>query len=187
MRTTTTRRLARLGVAALTATVLGLGFGARPAFASLWQLSDGFEGDPSATWTFDLAGTGGGVFEIGAGRARTGSNNAFLRADTGYSAVGRTVHVTPKEVHDDASCFLGFQVTPVGAAVTMVNVEVIDPSSWTYLALQTIRISSNGWRLVSTPNWTGGPVNVFVRLSALAGRGFAPVRVDDMIVQCTFL
>jgi hypothetical protein len=190
MRSVSIRRLARLGVAGLTTTVLALGLGASPAFASLWQLSDGFEGDPSATWEFDVVGSGGGLFEMGLGTARTGSNNAFLRADTEFTALGRSVHVTPKEVHDDASCFLGFQVTPVPSAalpaIALMNVEVIDPSTWTYLAVQTTRISSDGWRMITSPNWTGGPVNVFARLSLVAGRGLAPVRVDDMIMQCTF-
>jgi hypothetical protein len=186
MRSNSTLKLARLGAAALTATALALTFGARPASASLWQLSDSFEGDPSATWAIDGVGGGGGVFEIGVGTAKTGSNNAFLRADTDWYGVGRTVHVTPKEVHADANCSAGFQITPVGAAVTLLNIEVIDPDTWDYLALQTVRISSNGWRLVTSPGWTGGPVNVFVRVSMLAGRGFAPIRVDDLTVQCTF-
>jgi len=177
----------RTVVAALVSAVLAVALGARPAFASLWQLTDSFDANPSATWSFFAAGSGGGVFETGFGTARTGSTNAFLRADTEFTSVGRTVHVTPKQVHSDANCSLSFQVSPVGPpSLSLVNVEVIDPGSWNYLAVQTVRISSAGYRQVVSPNWTGGPVDVVARLSVLAGRGFVPVRVDDMIMQCAF-
>jgi hypothetical protein len=174
---------ARLALATLTATALALGFGATPAQADIWQHNDGFEGNPAAVWTLFNSGVGSGSFEIGAGTARTGSNNAIIFAQDGWSSVGKTVRVTPRQVNM-TTCILAFQLAPVG--VSMVNVEVINPADWTYLAVRTVRLTNAGYRLVTTPTWVGGPVNVFVRVSMLAGRGFGPVRVDDMIVQCSF-
>jgi hypothetical protein len=183
MRIRASGRLARLAIAAVTVTALTLGLSASPALADLWQHSDGFEGNPAAVWTLAHAGTGDGWFEIGAGTARTGSNNAFITATTDWSSVGKQVRLTPRTVHQ-TTCGAGFQVNPIGIA--MVNVEVINPVDWTYIALRTVRLTGSGYRLVATPTWANGPVDVFVRISVLAGRGFGPVRVDDMVVQCAF-
>jgi hypothetical protein len=177
-------RLARLAVAALATTAVALGVAASPAYADLFQHTDGFEGDPAAVWEFHRSGAGSGDFEIGLGTARTGQNNAILTTSAGgWSGVGKLLTVRPRTAGHSTTCGGGFFVRPIGGPAVL-NVEVIDPVSWTYLALRTVRVTDTAWRRHDVATYRDGPSEVFMRVSLLGGSG--PVRVDDMTFQCTF-
>lgn len=177
-------RFARFAVAAAATTAVTLAVAAGPAHADLWQHSDGFEGDPAAVWEFHRVGAGSGTFELSAGTARTGLNNAHLTTSAGgWSAVGKLLTVRPRTAGHATTCGGGFHIRALNGAAVL-NVEVIDPASWTYLALRTVRVTDGTWRLHNVATYQNGPTQVFMRV-ALAG-GSGPVRVDDMVFQCTF-
>ncbi|MBN2528974.1 MAG: hypothetical protein JXR76_21475 [Deltaproteobacteria bacterium] len=152
------------------------------AHANLWQLSDGFDSNPSDTWYFETYGVSGAGFDINAGTARSAPNNAYLWSQTNFSAVGRYVTLRNNSYRDQ--CAAGIHIQ--GMAGAKVNVEIIDPKKWVYVSLKTATINSSGYTKVLVPAWTGGPNTVYFRVSLLNGSGFSMVRVDDLVVQCTY-
>ncbi|MDG4828218.1 hypothetical protein O7627_02725 [Solwaraspora sp. WMMD1047] len=183
MRTAITR-FVRLTAAAAVATAVALTVAVSPAHADLWQHSDGFEGDPAAVWEFHRSGAGSGSFQIGQGTARSGSNNALLSTSAGgWSGVGKLLTVRPRTAGHATTCGGGFFVQATSGPAVL-NVEVIDPASWTYLALRTVRVTDTAWRRHDVASYQNGPTQVFMRVSLLGGS--APVRVDDMVFQCSF-
>src|SRR5262245_18859776 len=177
------KRLASITAALAVSCALVIG-SAGPANASLWQVSDGFEGNPAATWTFFKVGTGGGGFDINAGTARTPYNNAWLSVQSsGWSSVGRNVHLTPVPFHQ-ASCAARINVLPLGTAT--VNFEIIKPSTWTYISLKTVTLSGGTYQAVTTSAWNAVDADVFLRVSLIYTNGFSAVRLDDMVVQCAY-
>jgi hypothetical protein len=182
------------GVCALAVSAAVLVIGVGPAHAaapaqsvrpqSIWQNQDGFESSPSSTWNFDGDGTGNGGFDIGAGTARSGSNDAWMTDQGGWVSVGRPVHLTPAQFHT-AQCAAQIYVQPFGN--TLVALDVIEPSSWTYIASQQATLNGGSYTAVTVGPWSPGAVDVYIRL-VLAGNtgGFAAVRVDDLTVQCTY-
>lgn len=178
------KSLVRLAVAVAATTAVTLGVAASPAQADLWQHTDGFESNPAAVWQFHRAGAGSGALELGAGTAAAGLNNAILTTSPGgWSGVGKLLTVRPRTAGHSTTCGGGFGVRPVGAPAVL-NIEVIDPTTWTYLALRTVRVSEPVWRRHDVASYRDGPTQVFVRVSLLGGSG--PVRVDEMGFQCTF-
>jgi hypothetical protein len=153
-----------------------------PAQASLWQLQDGFDYQPAATWTIEHVGTSGGGFDLNAGTARTAPNDAFLWAQTQFSSVGRSV--TLRNNSTRTSCAAGIYLQGFDGA--KVNVEVIDPSTWTYVALNTVTISGSGYRQYTVGPWTGGPNTVYMRVSLLGTGAYNLIRIDDLTVQCSY-
>ncbi|MBM7075142.1 hypothetical protein [Micromonospora humida] len=183
MRTALTRAV-RITAAAVMATTVALTVAVSPAQADLWQHTDGFESSPAAVWEFHRSGAGSGAFELGAGKAHSGANNAILTTSAGgWSGVGKLLTVRPRTAGHNTTCGGGFFVQAVSGPAVL-NVEVIDPASWTYLALRTVRITDTVWRRHDVASYANGPSQVFVRVSLLGGSG--PVRVDDMAFQCTF-
>lgn len=177
-------RFSRIAVAALATTAVTLGVAAGPARADLWQHTDGFESSPASVWEFHRVGAGSGAFELNAGTARTGANNAILTTSAGgWSGVGKSLTVRPRTAGHSTTCGGGFFVRALSGPAVL-NIEVIDPASWTYLALRTVRVSDTAWRQHDVASYVNGPTQVFMRVSLLGGSG--PVRVDDMVFQCTF-
>jgi hypothetical protein len=167
-------------VVAASAGVLAITVG--PAQASLWQLQDGFDYQPAATWTVEHYGTSGGGFDINTGTAHTAPNNAYLWAQTQFASVGRSV--TLRNNSTRSSCAAGIYLQGFDGA--KVNVEVIDPSSWTYVALNSVTITGGSYRQYTVGPWTGGPNTVYVRVSLLGTGAYNLVRVDDLTVQCSY-
>lgn len=157
---------------------------AGPAQASVWQFSDGFEGNPSAVWTLYRVGTGGGGYDYNAGTARTPYHNAWLSMQgSGWSSVGRTVHLTPATVHQ-TSCTARIYALPLGTA--KLNLEIIKPSTWTYISLKTVTLTGSSYQAVTTDSWNALDVDVFVRVSLIYTGSFSAVRLDDLAVQCIY-
>lgn len=153
------------------------------AHAGIWQLNDGFEYNPAATWTLYHSAIGGGGFDLNAGTARTGYNDAWLSVQTGFSSVGRSVYLTPAQLHQ-SSCGAAIYISALSGS--QLNFEVINPSTWTYIALKTVTLSGGGYTLVTVGPWVPGPLTVFIRVSLLGNGGFSAVRVDDLLVQCQY-
>jgi hypothetical protein len=162
-----------------------LAVSATAAHADTWQLSDGYELNPTTTWSLERYGVSSGGFELNQGTARTGRNNAYLRATTSFSALGRTVRITPTR-HGPTCAASVYVQTPGGATV---NFEVINPASWTYIRLTTVTPAStgSGWTLVSSPVWepgVNGGENVVIRVALLGNGTSTWIRLDDLQVSC---
>lgn len=164
----------------VSAGLLGVTGGA--AQASIWQLNDGFDFQPASTWSVGTAGTGGGGFDLNVGTARSAPNDAFLWSQTQFSSVGRSV--TLRNNSTRIACGAGVYVQGLSGA--RVNFEVINPATFTYLALQSVTLSGGGYTQIIVPAWSGGPNTVLVRVSLLGSGGFNSIRIDDLVVQCTY-
>lgn len=188
MRRTLARRAAaagRLTKVAITSVLVSAGLltaTATAAHASIWQVSDGFDYQPASTWQLTHVGTGGGLFELNAGTARTAPNNAYLWAQNNFSSVGRSVTLRNNSTRN--FCIAGIYLK--GLSGVKVNFEVINPSTWTYISLKTVTLTGGGYTQATVPSWQGGPNTVYVRVSLLGSGSFSSVRVDDLVVQCTY-
>lgn len=184
------RSALRLFTAAVVATAL---IPAAPASAGIWQLTEGFESPPPARlrWTnSDPAVCGTPTWGGWASNPRTGSGLAHIYAlDPGeWCWIARTIQLTPVPAHPGARCGLGVWATVTGRNVSL-NVEVIDPATWTYIAFA--QLTPNGTRDYRqvTVGWTARRADVVVRFSIVnpAGSGStAASDIDDLVVQCSY-
>ena len=138
---------------------------------------DGFEESPARTWTLYHEGNGSGGFELNAGTAQGGLNNAWLTSITGWSSVGRSVFLAAHPL----GCVGRIDIRPFGSV--KLNFEIIDPPTWTYVALKTVTLSGSAYQTVSVGPFVPAG-SVFVRVSLLGNGGFSAVRVDNLSVIC---
>lgn len=162
------------------------GLGVSSAYANLWQLQDGFESsDYASTWTRYHSGNGSGGFDVKAGRARSGYNNSWLTVLTGWSSVGRTVQFTPYLPGRTLNCAAQIYIQPV-IGNSKLNFEVIDPSTWRYVALKTVTLSGTSYQRVTVGSFIPARKDVFVRVSLIGNGSTSAARVDDLTVQCQY-
>ena len=171
-----------LGLAAVLATTVAAP--ATPASAGFFSnrvLSESFEGSSAGTWTFD--GSPGcdfcGYIDSDSISAHSGTRSAFIEAyifDDFYS-VGKSVHLTWGL---SGICTARLYISHIGVA----NIEVIDPSDWTYLALNSLQ-GSSGYQLQSV-SWRGGPSNVYFRVSTVPSSDQQDpwANIDDITIDC---
>jgi hypothetical protein len=172
------RLLAAFGVA-----ILALGFSATHAKASIWQLQDSFEVNAPSTWRLEHAGTGGGWFESLGQYSRTGAWDSYIWVASGFSSVGRLVSFTPFLPGRTLSAGAGIYLRPYGTNVR-VNFEVIDPDTWTYIALKTVTLANSyTYQFVNVGPFVPYRKDVYVRVSVLDSGG---VDVDDLTVQAVY-
>lgn len=174
-------------VAAVAATLVGVT--ATPAHASGWQLIDGFESGTAALWSF--SGNPGcgfcGYISDDPWQVHGGAQAASIEAmsaDSWFSAA-RTVHLGPAAQHRTTCSARIFVKMPAG----QLNFEIIDPATWTYVALTHVGTSNVNYRAVTVGSWLGGPVDVVVRVSVLrvgAPPTTAFAMIDDLTVSCTY-
>jgi hypothetical protein len=160
------------------------GLGVLSAYANVWQLQDGFEYSPASTWTLYHSGNGSGGFDIKAGRSRSGYNNAWLTVLTGWSSVGRTVQFTPYLPGRTLNCGAQIYIQPVIGS-SKLNFEVIDPSTWRYVALKTVTLTGGSYQAVAVP-FVPARKDLFVRVSLLGNGSTSAARVDDLTVSCQY-
>ncbi len=175
-------RLARATAATVAVSAVVVAFTGSAAYASLWQLTDGFDYQPANTWTVEAYGSSGGGFDLNAGTARTAPNNAYLWAQSQFSAVGRSVTLRNNSTRN--GCAAAVYLTGLSGA--KVNVEVINPSTWTYISLRQVTLTGGGYTQYAVPSWTGGPNTVYVRIALVGSGAYQLVRVDDLVVQCNY-
>jgi hypothetical protein len=172
------RRIATvmLGFAAAAGLVLAV---AAPAHAQLIVANDGFEDQPGR-WSFTRSGVGSGGFEVNSAYAREGSDNGWLRVTSGFSSVGRSVNL---QNGISIRCDSWIYVQTPGATL---NIEIIDPATFNYIALETVTLGStgSGYRQVGAGPWRADIKNVLFRVSLLAGSSPTWVRLDSMGVHC---
>jgi hypothetical protein len=160
--------------------------GPAPAQAS-WTLTDNLESASApSTWVFSGVGAGGGGLEYNT-TAHSGTNLAWLESfdESSWMSGGRSVHLGVAAGSCSASVF----IRPLGR--TRVNVEVIDPATWTYIALKSVTIGvSNGgyqpYQQIFVASWTVSKLDVFFRVSLLGSSGDWgwDANFDDLSIIC---
>jgi hypothetical protein len=172
-----------LGLAALLATTLAMP--ATPASASIFSnrvLSESFEGSSAATWTFNGRPSCNfcGYIDADSIAAHSGTHSAFIESFVFYNfySVGKSVHLTWGLLQ---VCTARLYISHIGTA----NIEVINPSNWTYLALNSLQGSSD-YQLQSV-SWRGGPSDVYFRVSTVPGSAQQDpwANVDDITIDCS--
>jgi len=157
------------------------------ALALSWAMTDGFESSSaSTTWTFFGDGTHTGSLKYSATYARSGYYYARLTASNGgWSTVGRTVNLWPyTNVQSSSSCTAGAYVRSLNGSSEII-VEVINPATWSPLAIQSHTVSSStSYTWISSPGWAVNRGDVFVRIEVVSGTYSEVVYVDDMKVTC---
>lgn len=160
----------------------------------LTQLTDGFESNRD-NWSFDGEGNNStATFFQNSALARTGTYSAFLwTMGNSWRSVGRLVTITGWTKANRGTCSLGFYLRSDVDFGADVNIEVIDPVTWTYVSLyRTAVFGHHAYELQSTQNWSAKRNQVFVRVSAGAALGAEAYKreetlfVDDMITSCVF-
>jgi hypothetical protein len=151
------------------------------------QWSDGFESNPSATWSFSGEGDSSGRFATAA--PHSGSTYASISEwYPGWSSVGRSVRITPATVHTPKCGLSAWMATT--AYRPRVNVEVIDPATWTYIALYQVTLSGQGYKNYAVGSWRATKADVFLRFSVLANDpnapAFANAQIDDVVISCSY-
>lgn len=104
-----------------------------------------FEGINSPPVSFEHTGSGNG-FMVLTDPANADSFNGYAVIVTtpgNFSSVR-----TDMALLQSASCSLSVMVNPFGHTES-VNVEIIDPTTWTYTALKTVTLSGNTWQRVA--------------------------------------
>jgi hypothetical protein len=141
-----------------------------------WFTYDEFESNPSADWFFHGGGSYTGQFVTSTYSSPT--HSAKLTSTSGsWSAIGSYQTVWMAGV-----CEIEFMVKTT--TTQNVNVEVIDPASWTYISLRTVSVSSGAFRLVTGNTWSSYyGQDVVVRL-AIGGSTSRTAYVDDWYIWC---
>ncbi|MGL5829811.1 MAG: hypothetical protein ACRC0L_09625 [Angustibacter sp.] len=155
------------------------------AQASLWQWSNGFEGSAAVHgWRAERYGSSNAGVDAAVGAARTGGQSGWIWAQTQFASLGQQVRLSPAQLHSVRCGAAMYIKAPAGAA--KVNLEVINPSNWTYIALKSVTLSSSSYTAVVTPTWIPGPIDVYLRVSLVGQGGFSMIRVDDAYIQCFY-
>lgn len=66
-----------------------------------------------------------------------------------------------------------------------VNIEVINPSTWTYVALRTVSVSGS-WKNHTIGPWSNTPVEVFLCFAVTSTGDVEHANVDDVVVTCAY-
>jgi hypothetical protein len=158
-----------------------------PAHASIWLYADNFENDPGATWWFEHgAGTSVGEFTRNDGFANSGLYYADMQQiDQGWISVDHTVHL-PVSLTKRCQARAFFMALPPEQQAR-VNIEIINPSNWTYIALGSFTLFPP-YPIFEEKSisWIGGPSNVIIRLVVLGDGVWTKVKVDDVRILCTY-
>jgi hypothetical protein len=160
--------VAAIGGAALTPGTAGA--------ADLSHVEDGFDNSPETRWTMSRTSLGG--------TATFGNSHASISAHqaAGWTAISRTVRVPAAGRHD---CFAGVKMRTMSLASIRVNVEVIDPATFQYIALEEATVSGSEYRGYSA-SWRDGPLkDVLFRVSMLAADASRSIDVDTMMFVCS--
>ncbi|MEV6598732.1 hypothetical protein AB0M36_18005 [Actinoplanes sp. NPDC051346] len=165
-------------VSALTAVILATTSGV--AHASMSQVQDGFEVNPTGAWVRATGGQASAGFDINQRTARTGANNGWLFATNGWAFEGfwAPTNAAPRY----AQCAAQIFVQSAGSA--QVGIEVWDGYAH-LLSSNYPFVNGNGYQPVWTSRWPlngANPVFVKVIIGNTSGAKF--VRADDMTLQC---
>jgi hypothetical protein len=173
--------------------------------ASIWQFTDGFDSNPTATWScwasiphlFNRCESmPGGPFRIPPDSVSM-TNAWRVAAISGWSDVGRPVSLSPFLSGRTLNCVAQMRVYPVWTELTGNNfnfrLEVIDSATWTYVSTKELNYTAanrpHAAVNITTPNWIPPRKNIFVRIGVIGGaitNQLDELWVDSLIVQCGY-
>lgn len=158
--------------------------GAAPAYAvHTWGFADGFEAGQGA-WTQEGVSGFAGVDQT-PGLAHSGIRYGYLDAEQGgWGALGINLNVgiaTNVSGVCTATVFIDPEFT------RKLNLEVINPNNWTYIAVKTVTLGGSGvFYQAAGLTWTVFQTNVHFRISVLGDQpGFSGAHIDDVSIVCS--
>jgi hypothetical protein len=179
----------RIAAVAGASLALVLATGAPAHAASTGTLSDNFEApDAGSVWTMEH---GDGAIVEYSSTAHSPSHEAYgpWAPPGGWSSVGRSIYL-PVVLNSTSRCSVTIWVRPLG--VTRFNVEVINPSDWTYISLRTVTLGTSSgyqpYQQISVPTWTPHTRDVVFRVSQIdIGTDTVGANIDDLKVACKWI
>jgi len=99
--------------------------------------------------------------------------------ENSWVSLGRSVHL-PAVLSSNTRCKASIWVKPIYTPI--LNVEVINPTDWTYISFSTVTLAPGDWQQISVPFWTAYTLDVYFRVSNLTSQGSA--LLDDLRVTC---
>lgn len=137
---------------------------------------DEFCCNAASRWSTWSSGSGVAIFD-------GDDASIFHTLESGWTEISRRVTIPVSGSH---TCFAGVTMTGNhSSSVSTVNVEVINPSNWTYVATKQGQVSGDEPRGFTTGQWSNGPKTVVFRVSLLASGAYRTVSVDDMRFICS--
>jgi hypothetical protein len=158
------------------------------AHAGVVQWTDGYEANPQSRWEGGIQGGDGySGFDIAGGVARSGSNDGWLYANNGWSAmrIAKSISLWPANRSD---CAAAIYADPVGGGAN-IGLEIWDPNGWRKIASTVVWIDdSAGYKIIPLYflNLTGIQT---VYLQPIYGNNGGPakfIRFDDAVIQCSY-
>jgi hypothetical protein len=185
-------RLRRFAAAAGTALALLLVTGAPAHAASTGTLTDNFEStDAGFVWTNEMGVPLEGLVEYSS-TAHSPTHQAFALWPPagGWSSIERRVYLPVSVLNSTSRCSASIWVRPIG--ITKFNIEVINPSDYTYISLKTVTIgTASGYfpfQQLTVPTWTPRNRNILFRVSLVdIGTDTLGAQVDDLRVTCNWV
>jgi len=175
-------------VAFLLALVLGSGMSVPAANAgdNTDILIDYLDTNPSATWFFQHnASYGAGGFDYNQGTYLSPYNNAWLAATNGWSAIGRTVILPTPEPTLPDRCISSMSIRKVSGQSATINLEVIDPTTWTYIAFRQVTVMLNGYTRFYL-DFVPTRKDVIARFALIGTDYYKKVRLDSYNMVCEY-
>lgn len=175
----------RVGIVALLSMTLVLAAAVPASASTLTLLTDGFEAQ-SASWQLYHSGTGSAEYaQDTEGFARTGTGYILLAAKTGFSSLGRTFTAPLLTTSCTASVYIDPVSFPSGHA--KLNLEMINPSDFSYLALSTVDYTTDSWHSASIT--VSSPGTFLFRVSLLSSQSnqYTLADLDDFSLRCKTL
>lgn len=183
-------RSGRRILAVIAAAIFMAGFSATSTRANVWQFQDGFEGHAPGQfpYTWWAVGSAGGGLQVPAQPARSAPLTCYMYANTGgWVSVRETVNLTPFFPGRILNTAVAVFARPISGLNAKVSVEVIDPSTWTYIALKTVTLKNSfTWQPVTTDLFVPYRQDVVVRVSVGSDAGLVQVDLDDITVQAQY-
>jgi hypothetical protein len=163
---------------------------AAPAHAATGTLSDDFEAaDAGQVW---LAQDGTGNLVPANPDSHSPSHTGYLM-NTRYgswASLGRPVQL-PALLGPRTTCKASIWIEPQSwwPVNFKVNIEVINPTDWTYISLRTLDLApDSGWQQITSSIWTPYTWDVYFRISNLSYPGVpyggGAAYLDDFRVVC---
>lgn len=145
-------------------------------------VTDHFDANPGARWWFQHnAYSGGGGFGT---HGYFDYYSAWLESFIGWSAVGRSVTLPLAGPLSSWECTAHVHFYPYMSGYTTVNLEVIDPDTWTYIALKTVSGAQYKWQFVATDSFIPPRKDVIARVALVTDGPYRTVDVDEFSIQC---